>query len=69
VQIHYGLKDLHVPRAEIDAVAAGVAGNPQIKVHLYPDAGHSFFNPVRPTYDAAAADLAAQRIAELLAGL
>lgn len=67
VQLHYGLKDEHVPRPEIDTVAAGVQGHPKIAVHLYPEAGHSFFNPVRPTYDAAAAGLAAQRIAGLLA--
>jgi carboxymethylenebutenolidase len=69
VQLHYGLRDEHVPRAEIDAVTAGVAGNPRVAVHLYPEAGHSFFNPVRPTYDAAAADLAGRRIGELLARL
>lgn len=69
VQLHYGLRDEHVPRTEIDAVAAGVAGIEHVAVHLYPEAGHSFFNPVRPTYDASAADLAARRIAELLARL
>lgn len=66
VQLHYGLADEHVPRAEIDAVAALVAGNPRVELHLYPGAGHSFFNPVRPTYDAAAAALARRRIDALL---
>jgi carboxymethylenebutenolidase len=69
VQLHYGLADEHVPRAEIDAVAAGVAGMANIAVHLYPGAGHSFFNPVRPTYDAASSALAAQRLDALLAAL
>ena len=66
LQLHYGLKDEHVPRAEIDAVAAGLRGWPNVEVFLYPEAGHSFANPVRPTYDAAAAKLAGERIAAML---
>ncbi len=66
VQLHYGLADAHVPQGEIDAVVQGVAGNAAIAVHLYPGTGHSFFNPVRPTYDEAAAALAARRIDALL---
>jgi carboxymethylenebutenolidase len=67
LQLHYGLKDQHISRQEIDAVAAGVRGKPNVEVLLYPDAGHSFANPVRPTYDAAAAKLATGRIAAMLA--
>ena len=66
VQLHYGLMDQHIPRQEIDTVAAGVRGRPNIEVFLYPEAGHSFANPVRPTYDAAAAKLAAERIEAML---
>jgi carboxymethylenebutenolidase len=62
VQLHYGLNDEHVPGDEIDAVAAAAAGNENVEVHLYPGAGHSFFNPVRPTFDASAAELAGRRI-------
>ena len=62
VQLHYGLKDQHVPRDEIDKVADGLRGRPNVEVFLYPEAGHSFANPVRPTYDPAAAKLAAERI-------
>ena len=29
VQLHYGLKDQHIPREEIDAVSAGVRGQPE----------------------------------------
>ena len=65
VQLHYGLQDQHIPRDEIDAVAAGVRGRPNVEVLLYPDAGHSFANPVRPTYDPAAAKLADERIAAM----
>ena len=65
LQLHYGLQDQHVPQQEVDTVAAAARGHPSIELHLYPDAGHSFANPVRPTYDAAAAQLAASRIDRL----
>ena len=62
LQIHYGLTDQHVPQQEVDTVAAGVKGKRNIEVFLYPGAGHSFANPIRPTYDPAAAKLAFERI-------
>jgi carboxymethylenebutenolidase len=65
VQLHYGLQDPHVPQQEIDTVADAARGHPSIELHFYPDAGHSFANPVRPTYDAAAGQLAASRIDRL----
>lgn len=67
--LHYGDKDQHVPLAEIEAVARGVAANPNIAIWRYPEAGHSFFNKVRPTFDPAAAALAAARIDAVLAAL
>ena len=75
LQIHYGLRDQHIPKQEIDAVSNGIAahrlahGGPEVEVLLYPDAGHSFFNHVRPTFDPAAKQLAAARIETLLASL
>lgn len=66
VQLHYGLADESVPQAEIDTVAQGVAGMETVELYRYPGAGHSFFNPVRPMYDASAAALAARRIDALL---
>lgn len=69
VQLHYGLEDKHIPNTEIETVQAALAGRHNINVYCYPKAGHSFFNPVRPTYDAAAATLAAQRIDAALAKL
>jgi carboxymethylenebutenolidase len=66
VQLHYGLKDQHIPRQEIDTVAAGARGQPNVEVFLYEEAGHSFANPVRPTYDPAAAKLAGERIEAML---
>ena len=66
LQLHYGLRDQHVPRQEIDTVAASVRGRPAVEVFLSPGAGHSFANPVRPTYDPAAAKLAGERIEAML---
>jgi carboxymethylenebutenolidase len=69
LQLHYGLLDEHVPQSEVDAVASAVAGRGNIELYRYEGAGHSFFNPVRPTYHAAATALAARRIDALLARL
>lgn len=66
VQLHYGLKDQHIPREEIDKVSMGIGRCSNIEVLLYPDAGHSFANPVRPTYDPAATRLAYERIETML---
>jgi carboxymethylenebutenolidase len=66
LQLHYGLKDQHIPRQEINAVAAAARGRSNVEVFLYAEAGHSFANPVRPTYDAAAAKLAGERIEAML---
>ncbi len=60
-QLHYGLKDEHIPSAEIDAVRAAAKGNTRIEIFLYEGAGHSFFNKIRPTYDAEASRVAAKR--------
>ena len=66
LQLHYGLKDPHVPLKEIDAVAAGVKGRANVELFRYAEAGHSFANPVRPSYDPAAARLAGERIEAML---
>lgn len=69
LQLHYGLADKSVPVTEIDAVAAGLAGRPGVELYRYAGAGHSFFNPVRPMYDAAASELAEERMDALIARL
>jgi carboxymethylenebutenolidase len=66
LQLHYGLRDEHIPRTEIDAVAGGLRGRFGVEVLLYPETGHSFANPVRPTYDPAATKLAYERIDAML---
>src|SRR5580700_8423198 len=35
VQLHYGLKDPHIPRPEIDAVTRAAAQRPNIEIFLY----------------------------------
>jgi carboxymethylenebutenolidase len=66
LQLHYGLADQHIPRSEIDAVTDATRANRNVEIHLYPGAGHGFFNPLRPVYDAAAVALAKERIDGLL---
>jgi carboxymethylenebutenolidase len=66
VQLHYGLKDPHIPRPEIDAVTGAAAHRSNIEIFLYADAGHSFFNPIRPGYHAASAKLAGERLDALI---
>ena len=56
-----------VPRSTRSRPAC--AGGANVEVLLYPDAGHSFANPVRPTYDPAAAKLAGERIAAMLGAI
>jgi carboxymethylenebutenolidase len=75
LQIHYGLRDEHIPREEIDTVSSAITAYsathdaPPAEVFLYPEAGHSFFNHVRPTFDPAAKQLATERIEDLLESL
>jgi carboxymethylenebutenolidase len=65
-QLHYGLADGHVPLEEIKAVEAAMKGNPNITIHRYAGAGHSFCNPRRPMFDAAAAGLVRDRTVAFL---
>lgn len=66
VHLHYGLKDPHIPQAEVDAVTSLAKGNPAIEIFLYPEAGHSFFNPIRPAYHPASAKIAGERLDALI---
>jgi len=66
LQLHYGLADQHIPRSEIDEVADATRANRNVEIHLYPGAGHGFFNPLRPAYNPAAVALAKERIDGLL---
>jgi carboxymethylenebutenolidase len=66
VHLHYGLKDPHIPQREVDTVTRLAKDRPGIEIFLYADAGHSFFNPIRPGYHAASAKLAGERLNALL---
>jgi carboxymethylenebutenolidase len=66
VHLHYGLKDPHIPRAEVDAVMELAKARPNIEILLYPEAGHSFFNSIRPGYHAASAKIAGERLDALI---
>jgi carboxymethylenebutenolidase len=65
-QLHYGLADEHIPKSEIDTVAAAAAANPNIEIQLYPDAGHGFFNRARLPGDAKAIEAATAHIGRFL---
>ena len=56
--LHYGDRDHVVPPADIARIAAA---NPGVELHVYPGAGHAFFNPEQETYAAAAAEAAWER--------
>ncbi len=56
--MHYGDADHVVPIADVRRIAAA---NPGVELHVYPGAGHAFFNPEQEHYDAAAAQLSWQR--------
>lgn len=60
---HFGSSDDHVPP---DMLQDAKTALPELVVHMY-DAGHAFANDVRPSYVAAAADLAHQRTEAFLA--
>jgi carboxymethylenebutenolidase len=67
VHLHYGLKDPHIPQQEVDAVTRAAKQRPNIEIFIYPDAGHSFFNPIRPGFHAASAKIAGERLEALIA--
>jgi carboxymethylenebutenolidase len=69
LQLHYGLKDRHISKAEIEAVKKIADTNDKVEVHLYLHSGHGFFSPERPTFDPDAAKAASRRIEGLLSGL
>jgi carboxymethylenebutenolidase len=61
--LHYGDQDPIVPFERVEELAAGHKAHP---MHIYPGAGHAFFNPEQTPYNKAAADLAHFRTLEFL---
>jgi carboxymethylenebutenolidase len=66
VHLHYGMTDPHIPLAEVEAVEQAARGHSPIEIFRYPEAGHSFFNPIRPAYHAASAKIAGERLEALI---
>jgi carboxymethylenebutenolidase len=58
VMLHFGANDDHIGKDQIDAVRTA---HPEVEIFLYEGAGHAFANPDRPSYVAAAAQLADER--------
>lgn len=56
--MHYGDADKVV---RIDGVKAIQAANPDVTIHIYPGAGHAFFNPEQISHDPDAAGLLLSR--------
>ena len=61
--MHYGDADHVVPLADVKRIAAA---NPGVEMHIYPGAGHAFFNPEQDHHDGPAGALAWQRSLEFL---
>jgi carboxymethylenebutenolidase len=66
VHLHYGMKDPHIPLAEVNEVKHAAQGHSSVEIFCYPEAGHSFFNPIRPAYHAASAKIAGERLDALI---
>jgi carboxymethylenebutenolidase len=64
VMLHFGAKDDHIGRDQVDAV---LAAHPEVEIFIYEGAGHAFNRDVDPTkYNAEAAKLARERSVEFL---
>ena len=68
VLYHYGAKDGWVTKQEVDRLAQGLKQfGKRGAVHVYPEAGHAFFNDTRPdAHHAASAALAWERTLQFL---
>jgi carboxymethylenebutenolidase len=62
VMLHFGRKDQHIPKGEVDKIAAA---HPEVEIYWY-DADHGFNCDARASYDAASAKLARERSLEFL---
>jgi len=64
---HYAADDPYEPAESVAGLAGALrAGGRPVTFHTYPGTGHWFFEPSRPEYNAAAAELAWQRTVEFL---
>ncbi len=63
VMLHFGKKDQHIPKEEVDKIAAA---HPDVEIYWY-DAGHGFNCDARASFDPDSAKLARARSLEFLA--
>jgi carboxymethylenebutenolidase len=63
VMLHFGRKDQHIPKEEVDQIAAA---HPEVQIYWY-DAGHGFNCNARSSFDAESSKLARARSLEFLA--
>ena len=64
VMLHFGADDHHIPRNEVESKVGAV--HPEVPIFFYEGAGHAFNNDDRPSYNAAAAQLARERSLDFL---
>jgi carboxymethylenebutenolidase len=62
VLLHFGEKDAHIPKSDIDTIRRA---HPEVPIFLY-DAGHGFNCDQRESYDPASAALARERTLQFL---
>ncbi|HEX4344975.1 MAG TPA: dienelactone hydrolase family protein [Solirubrobacteraceae bacterium] len=68
VLLHFGGSDPHIPREQVDAVAAMAAGHDGFELQVQEDAGHAFDNGFSPRFsDPAAAAVAWEQTSAFLA--
>ena len=63
VMLHFGKKDQHIPKEEVDKIASA---HPDVEIYWY-DAGHGFNCDARASFDPESAKLARARSLEFLA--
>lgn len=62
VMLHFGTKDAHIPKADVDKIHAA---HPKVQIYWY-DAGHGFNCDARASFNPDAAKLARERSLEFL---
>lgn len=66
-QLHFGDRDAHIPLEKIKTISSSVADQSNIKVYIYKDGQHGFFNHHRAeVFDEDASALALRRAIEVL---
>ncbi|MGL5094442.1 MAG: dienelactone hydrolase family protein, partial [Planctomycetia bacterium] len=63
---HFGALDQYIPPAAVDAVRHAFRNKPNATLHVYPDVGHGFYLPGRPSYNPEAACLSYPRTMKVL---